>query len=78
MSENDRSVVVGMTQLSSDQPVERKELMEKIGFSSSMMNRYQARLKEKGVIKADGRNSGKYEFALPLFDDFVRDYHMDE
>ena len=78
LSEKDKVVVKGMAYLCQDRPVERKELMEKIGFSSAMMNRYQARLREKGILDTSGAGHGKYAFILPRFQNFVLDYHADD
>ena len=50
--------------------------MKKIGFNSSMMNRYRMRLVEKGIIKTGKTEYGKYWFALPMFSNFVRDYFI--
>lgn len=77
LSDRDKDFVRSMALLGGDSPIERKAIMEKVGFSSSMMNRYQARLKEKGILDTESGGFGKYVFALPMFSSFVRDYHMD-
>lgn len=78
LSDKDRFLVRKMAALSPDKPIERKVLMEHTGFDSSMMNRYQARLKEKGILTPTDRSYGKYSFSLPRFSQFILDYHMDE
>ena len=78
LSDKDILLIRSMALLTGDAPVERKTLMEKTGFSSSMMNRYQSRLREKGIMDTTNSGYGKYAFALPLFANFVRDYHMDD
>ncbi len=77
LSEKDIEVIRGLVKLGGDKPVKREDLMKEIGFTSSMMNRYRQRLLEKGIITTEGTGYGKYQFALPMFGDFVRDYHME-
>ena len=78
LSETDTAVVKALTALGKGAAVDRKALMEYLGFSSSMMNRYQARLREKGILVPSDKSYGQYQFALPRFESFVEDYYMDE
>ena len=78
LSSRDIELIKAMVELSNGVMAERSELIKTTGFSSSMMNRYQTRLREKGILDTTSAGHGKYSFALPLFADFVKDYHMDE
>lgn len=78
LSATDISVIKAIISLGSDAPVSRSALMERLQLSSSMMNKYQARLREKGILLPAEQSHGKYVLALPCFDSFVSDYHMDD
>lgn len=77
LSEMDRKVVEALISLGDDIPVKRKQLMDKLDISSSMMNRYQTRLFEKGVIDTTSNGYGFYSLALPRFGSYIRTYYMD-
>lgn len=48
--------------------------MEKTGESSAIINRYQTRLKEQGIIHSP--QFGTYALSLPGFADFVQEYYI--
>lgn len=77
LSEKDIEVVKAMVRLDGDLPINRETLMKELGFSSSMMNRYRERLRDKGIITTNRNDYGKYWFTLPMFSNFVKDYYMD-
>lgn len=76
LSNTDRKVVEALILLGDDKPIKRKQLMEKLGISSSMMNRYQARLFEKGVLDTSSNGYGIYSLALPRFGNYVKNFYM--
>ena len=80
LSGKDRLVVKGMVKCGAEgtNPVNRQVLMNETGFSSSMMNRYQSRLREKGILGVSSGVERGYYLTLPRFGNFVKDYHMDE
>lgn len=74
LSKKDKEFVVAMVELNRDGEVAKSDLMAKTGEGSAMINRYQSRLKEQGIIRSP--QFGTYQLALPEFADFVQDYYI--
>lgn len=68
-------LLMAMVELGGGENVPRQQLMEKTGFSSAMINRYQERLKAHGVIFP--AQPGGYTPALSMFGNFVQEYYME-
>ena len=78
LSLRDTEFVKGLVAINGDGPVKTEELKAKTGFSSSMVNEYKDRLREAGIINPTSKLSrGRYWIILPMFAEFVKDYHMD-
>lgn len=75
MSRKDKTLIMAMIQINDGNSVSKKELMEKTGESSAVINRYQSRLKEQGVIYSP--EFGHYALSLPRFANFVKVYYME-
>lgn len=74
LSGKDKEFLMAMVESGRGENVSRQQLMEKTGFTSAMINRYQGRLKEQGVISS--AKPGEYTLALPMFGDFIQEYYI--
>lgn len=74
MSGKDKRIVIAMVEISDGTNVTRQNLIDKTGLTPAMINRYQGRLKEQGVLTSPEK--GVYSLALPLFQNFVREYYI--
>lgn len=74
LSKKDKEFIIAMVELSHGEEVQKQDLMDKTGEGSAMINRYQSRLKEQGIIYAP--QAGTYAFALPRFANFVQEYYI--
>ena len=78
LSPRDTEFIKGLVEINGDGSVKTEELKAKTGFSSAMVNEYKDRLREAGIINpAEKSTRGRYWIILPMFADFVKDYHMD-
>lgn len=75
LSKKDKSIVIAMVEINNGENVKKQQLMDKTGFSSAMINRYQGRLKEQGVLVSP--EAGTYSFSLPMFENFVQEYYIE-
>lgn len=74
LSKKDKDIAIAMVEINGGENVSKQQLMEKTGLGSAMINRYQGRLKEQGVLTSP--QAGTYSFALPMFQNFVREYYI--
>lgn len=74
LSRKDKDIVIAMVEINDGNNIYRQQLMEKTGLNSAMINRYQGRLREQGVLASPEK--GTYSLALPLFQNFVREYYI--
>ena len=71
LSEKDKSITYAISQVESGRI---KEIREKLGMESNEFSPYKKRLLRKGII---GEEDSYARFALPLFDEFVKEnYYM--
>ena len=78
LSLRDTEFVKGLIAVNGDGPVSTEKLKAQTGFSSSMINEYKDRLREAGIINpAEKSSRGLYRIILPMFAEFVKEYHMD-
>ncbi len=74
LSKKDKTFIIAMVEINHGDDIEKKDLMEKTGEGSAIINRYQTRLKEQGIIHSP--QFGTYALSLPGFADFVHEYYI--
>ena len=70
LSEKDKEVARGIAESKTGSSA---EIREKLCITSSSLSQYRRRLIKKGIVT--GEEYGKLQFALPLFEEFVKDQY---
>lgn len=74
LSKKDKSIIIAMVKINKGENITKQDLMQETGFDSAVINRYQGRLKEQGIIFSP--QAGTYSLSLPMFQNFVQEYYI--